>query len=1052
VPSDGPSDVFVDRRTERSALHRWASEAWAGQLRIVTVVGEAGIGKTALVDALVPAWVDEGAVVHSAACQEDLAVPYLPLLTALRGGAGPVMPEAVRSERGAPELFVGVSDQLLDLAGSGRVVLRLDDLHWADPATVDLLGHVLNTAARSALLAPLRLLVVLGYRPLERHPLVDRLVDRLRREPSHRELHLGGIDELGVNQLLGGILGATPSRRLLADVLEITEGNPLFVHNLVHHLEATGALVLDRGEVVSRDEVRAEHIELDDVLRARVESLDGPCQRLVTVAALVGDHSSVDLLHRVVFPGEGGHDPCLDQLETSGLLTELADGTYVFTHPVVRQLLVRGLGPRARRDLHLQIARSLLEVSPEVSDEDALRIAHHLRRAGPKAPPEVVLRYARRASRTSLAVGAWTKAARYAEIALRAAAQTSEPDLQVADVIGLHLSAAMAHFRNHDPGATDQHARAVAELARTTGDLASWGEALLLTHRSRLTLSTDVETDLDAHEDLRRFLDEAGDEVPEVRARCWQLLAEICVSAGEMESAHDAAARARRLAVGLDDDRLLAEVGFAEGLAHFGSLRPAASVRAFDASAAAAVEAGDDWVLAWPLGRLVLAHVMLGDLEAADARAGSALEVSRRTHHWAEEGLARAGDALAALARNDVIRCEVAAEEAIQLHRRSSYPFIASIAWPIQAYARALRLDRLGALDVIGRWRGSGVAGAGRFALLVDALTMTAAELEGAVDLDRYRPAAGSEPHVYRVGGVAVDVELGIRLGERELLVGALERLDGLARGGVRLLLPTGAAVDRLRGMALVGLGDARRGISLLERASAVLGDAGAELERLHCDLERCLALAGIADPAAAAEAPGIAEQLDSASLLGLLERLRTSLPQGVSTGRRLRRTVVVWDMVESTRHLVAVGDEAYVQVVHELNALISRRLSEHRGVAFKYTGDGVFAWFLDSDDAVRCARRVSDDLAQRRLHSPEDPLRLRTGIAVGEPVDDAGDLFGVAVVTAARLCDAAGDGQVLCTRDTVDRLRERVEAVSRGLLDLKGLAAPVEVLQVLAH
>ena len=77
-------------------------------------------------------------------------------------------------------------------------------------------------------------------------------------------------------------------------------------------------------------------------------------------------------------------------------------------------------------------------------------------------------------------------------------------------------------------------------------------------------------------------------------------------------------------------------------------------------------------------------------------------------------------------------------------------------------------------------------------------------------------------------------------------------------------------------------------------------------------------------------------------------------------TTARLTRTVVAWDMVESTPMLIRQGDVGYIDLIHELNEIISVRLGEHHGVAFKYTGDGVYAWFLDSGGRCSDVREQS--------------------------------------------------------------------------------------------
>jgi predicted ATPase len=138
APLDVLADRFVGRSQARTALANWASQAWSGQLRLITVTGDPGIGKSALVDHVVAQWALEGATVLTATCHEDLSVPYLPILTALRAVTPrddvgnpsiPARPDQI------PGLFVTLADELIARATTTRVVLRIDDLHWVDPAT-----------------------------------------------------------------------------------------------------------------------------------------------------------------------------------------------------------------------------------------------------------------------------------------------------------------------------------------------------------------------------------------------------------------------------------------------------------------------------------------------------------------------------------------------------------------------------------------------------------------------------------------------------------------------------------------------------------------------------------------------------------------------------------------------------------------------------------------------------------------------------------------------------------------------------------------------------
>ena len=295
--------------------------------------------------------------------------------------------------------------------------------------------------------------------------------------------------------------------------------------------------------------------------------------------------------------------------------------------------------------------------------------------------------------------------------------------------------------------------------------------------------------------------------------------------------------------------------------------------------------------------------------------------------------------------------------------------------------------------------------------------------------------------HAFTAGGLAVDVEVGARLGDGALLEPALERLNVLRSQAVVLLLPVGASVDRLRGMALFGLGDIDQSMVVLGAAADDLRRRGAIVEALRCDVERCIASASVDAVSIGLEAEALAAELARRSLLSLRSRLSEALPDVMRVTARLIRTVVAWDMVESTPMLIRQGDIGYIDLIHELNELIDVRLAEHHGVAFKYTGDGVYAWFLDNGDALRCARAVRDDLRVRNVRVGVQPIVMRTGIAVGQPIDDDGDLFGLTVVVASRLCAQALDDQVLCTVEVAQNGGRNVAVSPVGDLRLKGVA-----------
>ncbi|MBV8950423.1 MAG: adenylate/guanylate cyclase domain-containing protein [Actinobacteria bacterium] len=158
---------------------------------------------------------------------------------------------------------------------------------------------------------------------------------------------------------------------------------------------------------------------------------------------------------------------------------------------------------------------------------------------------------------------------------------------------------------------------------------------------------------------------------------------------------------------------------------------------------------------------------------------------------------------------------------------------------------------------------------------------------------------------------------------------------------------------------------------------------------------------------------------------------------------------IMVTDIVGSTPLIRRVGDRRFVELLKEHNRIVRTRLRQFDGVEFKHTGDGIAAWFLDPSAAVECALRIEDDL-ERSNSGRTDPLHIRVGMSAGEVVDDEGDLYGIAVVTAFRICDHARDGRVLASSELRSLVTgERFGFVKIGDTNLKGFTQPLPVYAV---
>jgi DNA-binding CsgD family transcriptional regulator len=390
------SPTFVGRNEELSVLRTAAERTSERTAMTVVVGGEAGVGKTRLVDTLVSEMRAGGARVLRGACLEvgDGGLPFAPFVEALRElwhdsdpaelGAilGPARNELARlvpelAEADAPdwsgpmsasstgrlfELVLGVVERLSDRAPA---MLVLEDLHWSDTATRDLLMFLVRNVRQQ------RLLIVATYRSdaLHRlHPLHPLLAELGRLDRVER-LVLGRFDRDEVNGQLTGILGHAPDRRLLDSVVDRSGGNAFHVEELVA-LGATGG---------------ALSAPLRDLMLARVASISEPTQVVLRAAATIGRGFDERTLARVTGLAEAALFEALREAVGAHLVEPLEESTradYRFRHALVHEAIYADQLPGERARLHAACALVLSEgeggrAGVPIAAAPAAEIAHH---------------------------------------------------------------------------------------------------------------------------------------------------------------------------------------------------------------------------------------------------------------------------------------------------------------------------------------------------------------------------------------------------------------------------------------------------------------------------------------------------------------------------------------------------------------------------------------------------------------------------------------------------------------------------------------------------
>jgi DNA-binding CsgD family transcriptional regulator/tetratricopeptide (TPR) repeat protein len=389
---------LLERDAPLATLHRLRTEAANEGGRLVFVEGEAGIGKTSLLGAFA-ASVPEGVQVLLGSCDPlSTPRPLGPLLD-IADGLDPTFGRLV-SESAPREEVLGALLRALGRRDRDLVVL-LDDLHWADDATLDALRFVGRRIAST------HALLVGTFRDDEvgrQHPL-RVVVGDLATSPAVRRIPLAPLSKASVAELSKGTdLDA-------GELHDLTGGNPFYV-----------------TEVIAGAPARIPATVRDAVL-ARAARLSEAARRTLEAAAVIGPPTDPALLARVV-QGPLAAEECL----AKGVLR--TDGrSYVFRHEVARQAILDATDPAERLALHARVLAAL-EAGSE-SDRSDARLAHHADGAGDR---DAVLRYAPAAGRDAVAVGAHREAAAQFARALRFAV-----GLSVDERAGLLVESAREH-------------------------------------------------------------------------------------------------------------------------------------------------------------------------------------------------------------------------------------------------------------------------------------------------------------------------------------------------------------------------------------------------------------------------------------------------------------------------------------------------------------------------------------------------------------------------------------------------------------------------------
>jgi DNA-binding SARP family transcriptional activator len=581
------SGVFVGRRVELQQLEDLWKHARERHLRIAMLGGEPGIGKTSLATALATRVWEQGGMVLYGRCDEDLGIPYQPWVEVLRHlvrhGSDSLFDDHTRSRvaelaRLLPELSdrtgVAMSEVLPDdserylLYGAAADLLKrsselaptlvvLDDLHWADRPTIQLLRHVVTSCSQ------LRVMIVGTYRDSELgtgHPLVDALAT-FHREHGVDRLSLQGLSDTELLEMLESLIGdEVPQHeaRLRNALMDETRGNPFFAGEILRHLRETGSIshvVDDQSVIVDSIDLSRLPVSIREVVGHRVSRLGHSAVQWLTMAAVIGRDFDIDLLARVVSVDQEALVATLEAAVESGILVEReVAGQFSFAHALTGHALYRDLSALRRARGHRSVAEAIEESCDGDFTTRVGELAHHWANATQPQALNKAIEYAQLAGDRANRMLAPDESVRWYEESLRMLHRQDSDDDWRRAVLLASLGDAQRQIGNPAFRRTLLEA---AHLANRTGDAATLVRAALANDRGFVSSAGSV--DVEKVEILEMALERLPASSPDRALVLATLCAELAYAI-PLERRQAMADEALAIARSSDDDIVIVKV------------------------------------------------------------------------------------------------------------------------------------------------------------------------------------------------------------------------------------------------------------------------------------------------------------------------------------------------------------------------------------------------------------------------------------------------------------------------------------------------------------
>jgi DNA-binding SARP family transcriptional activator len=524
APTAGPpAPPLVGRDAEFGRLRALVSDALQGVTGLALVEGPPGIGKTRLLEEVARYAESRGALAVWGRCSEPGTAPaYWPWLEVLRrvvraglcpdppvdlqpllGSSGPP-PAGPPREEARFALFQAVAQALQAAAAQRALVVLVEDLHWADPASAELLAHLAVRLHE----APVVVIGTLRELDLGRQDAVVGAVSAVARRSGPR-LSLGGIPATAGPALVAGAVGREVPADVAAAIHRRAEGNPFGIGELSRLLARDGLLA--EPLAVDRAEVPAG---VRDVVRDRLAALPPATRSLLEVAAVVGRAADLPVLVRAAGRSEPDVLDALEPALTSRILVPVADapGRHRFAHALVREAALADLSSLHAARLHAAVADALAATGGRRATAEV--VADHLWAAAALVGRARAAQALEAAAGEALARTAYEAAESQLDraLALRQAGDGSAEDDAAELTTALRLLALRVARHGFGPGCATSALPRAKELARSSGRVDLY-LALLTMHWGALCTTGQVPAAHALAAEMRALCGDAPDPV-----------------------------------------------------------------------------------------------------------------------------------------------------------------------------------------------------------------------------------------------------------------------------------------------------------------------------------------------------------------------------------------------------------------------------------------------------------------------------------------------------------------------------------------------------------